>query len=169
MNASDRLSRRALFGMVSGRKRGREAAGGVSGLDPLAVRADRLFSQGQYLEAEALYAELIEREPGHQAALHRRGLCLMRLDRHSAARAAWDQLLTLNPDDPAALLHQGLSYAIEGSVDEAVTVWRRYRNYHRIELQRELNLILALADDGRLPAAEELVERVEAALSGDSG
>ncbi|MFN2287068.1 MAG: tetratricopeptide repeat protein [Chromatocurvus sp.] len=166
MGSRDSLSRRALFGMLVGRRKVQAAGTGLSGIDPLAVRADRLFRAARYPEAEALYAELLEHEPGHLEARHRLALCLMHAERYSQARAAWDIVLEYQPDDPAALLYQGLSHAHEDAVDLALETWRRYRNYRQVELQREINLILALADEGRRLCAGEMVERVEAALAG---
>jgi len=167
MSSGDQVSRRGLFGLLGGRKRVQAAEAGVSGVDPLAVRADRLLKEQRYLDAEALYAELIEREPDHHEARHRRALCFLRTGRHGQARAAWDEVLERTPEDPTALLYQGLSHAQEGAADEAVAIWRRYKNYRQVELQREVNLIMALADEGRCPAPEEMVERIETALAGD--
>lgn len=167
MSSGDQVSRRGLFGLLGGRKRVQAAEAGVSGVDRLAVRADRLFRQQRYLEAEALYAELIEREPDHREARHRRALCLLRTGHHGQARAVWDAMLERLPDDPTALLYQGLSHAQEGSADLAVASWRRYKNYRQVALQREVNLIVALADEGRCPESEDLVERIETALAGD--
>ena len=167
MSSGDQLSRRGLFGILGGRKRVQSDATGVSGIDPLAVRADRLFKDRQYAQAEALYAELVEREPEHLEARHRRALCLMHCERYAKARAVWEQVLAAAPDDPTAVLYQGLSHAREGSVDLALAAWRRYKNYHQIELQREINLIVAMADDGRDLEPGDLVERVETALAAE--
>ncbi|MFN2329548.1 MAG: tetratricopeptide repeat protein [Chromatocurvus sp.] len=165
MGSRNSLSRRALFGMMVGRKKVQAAGNGMSGIDPLAVRADRLFRAARYAEAEPLYAELLEHEPEHLEVRHQLALCLMHTGRCPQARAAWDIVLAHQPDDPAALLYKGLSYAREGVIDLALETWRRYRNYRQVELQRELNLILALADEGRGLCAQEMVERVEAALA----
>lgn len=167
MSSGDQLSRRGLFGILGGRKRVQSDATGVSGIDPLAVRADRLFKDRQYAQAEALYAELVEREPEHLEARHRRALCLMHCEHYAEARAVWSQVLEQVPDNPTALLYQGLSHAREGSVDQAVAAWRHYRNYRQIELQREINLIVALADDGRSLDPEDLVDRIETALAAE--
>ena len=166
MTRPDELSRRALFGLLSGRNRVSSAGDGRSGLDPLAARADQLFKNGDFRQAAALYADMFEREPEQLEALRRQGLALMHAGIFEDALAVWERVLTMAPDDPAARLYQGLTHARAGSVDEAVAAWRCYRNYHQIELQRELNLIVALADDGRSPDAETLVERVETALQG---
>ncbi|MGY6554833.1 MAG: tetratricopeptide repeat protein [Wenzhouxiangella sp.] len=167
MGSGDQVSRRGLFGLLGGRKRVQAAEAGVSGLDPLAVRADKLFKDQRYAEAEALYAKLIEREPEHQEAQHRRALSLLRAGRHMEARAVWDAVLNKAPEDPTALLYQGLSHAQDGSPELAVACWRRYKNYRQVELQREVNLIVALADEGRCPGPKEMVERIESALLDD--
>lgn len=164
MSTSDRISRRGLFSIIGGQKRV-AAAGGVSGLDPLAARADRLFRQDEFTQAETLYAEMIEREPEHLEAYRRRGICLMRAENYAEAHECWESLLAIAPDDPGALLYQGLTHARQESVDSALALWQRYRNFQQVELQREINLILALAEDGRLPETLEIVARIEAALA----
>lgn len=167
MSSDDQLSRRGLFGILGGRKRVQSARSGVSGLDPLSVRADRLFNECQYAQAASLYKELIAREPEHLEARHRHALCLMHSALHTEARASWGEILKRAPDDPMATLYQGLSHAREGSVELAVAIWRRYKNYRQIELQREINLIVALADDGRDLEPADLVERIETALAAE--
>ena len=80
-----------------------------------------------------------------------------------------EQLLDRQPEDATALLYVGLSHAHDGAADKAVTVWRQVEDYQRIIVQREINLILFLADSQQLPSAEVLVEQLVRAIAEQNG
>jgi len=156
-----KLSRRELFGRVVGRSRSEARAEQAPDEHPATLRADELLRTGDFEKAAELYARLLLREPDFHPGYRRLGWCYLQLGQTSAARRVLEDLLARSADDATALLFVGLSHAKDGSADNAVTVWREVHDYNRIVVQREVNLILFLADSGEMPAAGDLVERIE--------
>ncbi|MFP4208065.1 MAG: tetratricopeptide repeat protein [Wenzhouxiangella sp.] len=159
------LSRRELFGRLTGRSRSEAAAEREPDRHPSALRADELLASGDYQKASELYARLSLRDPDFLEAYRRLGWCYLRLDMTSEARRVLEQLLDKQPDDATALLYIALSHAMDGSADNAVTVLREVHDYNRIVVQREVNLIQFLADSKELPGAEDIVERLERVIA----
>jgi Flp pilus assembly protein TadD len=155
------LSRRELFGRLTGRSRSEAAAEREPDRHPSAQRADELLADGDYQKASELYARLTMREPGFLEAYRRLGWCYLKLDMTAEARRVLEQLLDNEPEDATALLYIALSHAMDGSAENAVTVLRDVHDYNRIVVQREVNLIQFLADSQEMPGAEDLVERIE--------
>ncbi|MEE4639178.1 MAG: tetratricopeptide repeat protein [Wenzhouxiangella sp.] len=155
------LSRRELFGRLTGRTRSDTAAERSPDRHPSALRADELLAAGDYQKASELYARLVLRETDFLEGYRRLGWCYLKLDLTAEARRVLEQLLDQRPEDATALLYIALSHAMDGAADNAVTVLRDVHDYNRIVVQREVNLIQFLTDSGEMPDAEDLVERIE--------
>lgn len=155
------LSRRELFGRLVGRQRSESMAERAPDHHPASLRADELLRAGDFQRAGELYARLVLQAPEFNEAYRRLGWCHLKLGRMGPARQTLEQLLEREPADATALLYVGLSHALEGSAEHALTVWRDVHDYNRIVVQRELNLILFLHDSGETPAADELAERIQ--------
>lgn len=161
----DKLSRRELFGRVTGRSRSEARAEQAPDEHPAAQRADDLLRQGDYQKASELYARLLMREPDFLQGYRRLGWCYLKLEQTAEARRVLEDLLERQGDDATGLLYVGLSHAMDGAADNAVTVWRDVHNYNHIVVQREVNFILFQSDSGETPSAEDLVERIEKAIA----
>jgi len=155
------LSRRELFGRLTGRSRSEAAAEREPDRHPSAQRADELLASGDYQKASELYARLTMRQPDFLEAYRRLGWCYIKLDMTTEARRVLEQALDKKPEDATALLYIALSHAMDGSADNAVTVLRDVHDYNRIVVQREVNLIQFLTDSQEQPGAEDMVERLE--------
>jgi len=155
------LSRRELFGRLVGQSRSETRAEQAPDEHPAALRADELLRAGDYQKASELYARLVLKDAGFLNAYRRLGWCYLKLEQTGEARRVLEELLARESDDAVALLYVGLAHAMDGAAEKAVTVWRHVHDYNRIVVQREVNLILFLADSGDLPAADNLVERIE--------
>ncbi len=162
---NSKLSRRELFGRLAGRSRSETRARQAPDEHPATLRADELLRGGDYEKAAELYARLLMREPEFPQGYRRLGWCYLKLGQTSEARRVLEDLLQREGDDATALLYIGLSHAMDGAADKAVTVWRDVHDYNRIVVQREVNFILFQADSGQAPDAEYLVERVEKVIA----
>ena len=160
---SRRFSRRNLLRWLTGQKEDRPGVSGL-GFDSNERKADQLVREQRYDEALAHYERVIEREPGHREALRYAGWCLWKLARHDEARSRWRQLLEAYPDDQAARLYIGLSYASQQRMDEAVIEWREYRDYSKVLIMRQVNLVLFDHAEGEVLDADAIVRRVENAI-----
>lgn len=159
------LSRRELFGRLTGRSRGETVAEKSPDRHPSTLRADELLRAGDYQKASELYARLALREPDFLEGYRKQGWCYLKLAKTAEARRVLEQLLERRPDDATALLYIALTHAMDGSVEGAVTVLRDVHDYNRIVVQREVNLIQFLSDSGEAPTAEDLVERLERVIA----
>lgn len=157
---SSKLSRRELFGRLAGRSRSPARAEQAPDEHPAALRADDLLRRGDYEQAGELYARVLMRAPDFLQAYRRLGWCYLKQGQTGEARRVLEDLLQRQGDDATALLYVGLTHAMDGSADKAVTVWREVHDYNRIVVQREVNLILFLSDSGQVPEAADLVERI---------
>ena len=155
------LSRRELFGRLVGRSRSETMAERAPDEHPASLRADELLHSGDFQAAGELYARLVLQAPDFNEAYRRLAWCHLRLGRTSEARQALEQLLEREPADATSLLYIGLSHAMDGAAEHAVTVWRDVHDYNRIVVQREVNLILFLHDSGDTPGPEDLSERIQ--------
>ncbi len=163
IDTTRRFSRRNLLRRLGGQKEDRPGASAL-GFDTLARQADRLVREQQYEQALLLYRRMIEREPSHREAWRYKGWCLLKLGRPVEAREALEKLLNSNPDDGHALLYTGISHALENNIEAALEVWRRYRDYSRVLIVREINLILFEADQEEPLEGEALARRIEDAI-----
>lgn len=159
------LSRRELFGRLVGQSRSETRAEQAPDEHPAALRADELLRAGDYQKASELYARLVLKDAGFLNAYRRLGWCYLKLEQTGEARRVLEELLARESDDAVALLYVGLAHAMDGEAEKAVTVWRHVHDYNRIVVQREVNLILFLADSGDPPAADNLVERIERVIA----
>ncbi|NDY95717.1 tetratricopeptide repeat protein [Wenzhouxiangella limi] len=159
------LSRRELFGRLTGRSRSEASAERSPDQHPSTLRADELLRAGDYQKASELYARLTLREPDFLEAYRKQGWCYLKLAKTAEARQVLEKLLEQQPEDATALLYIALSHAMDGSAENAVTVLRDVHDYNRIVVQREVNLIQFLTDSAEMPSAEDLVERIERVIA----
>lgn len=132
--------------------------------DMLGREADRLIREQQYEPALAVYERMIEREPRHREAWRYKAWCLIKLNRPAEARDALQTVLKSDPDDGPALLYTGLAYAIEDEVERALEVLRRYRDYTKVLIMREINLMLYEVEQDEPLQGKDLVRRIENAI-----
>ena len=118
-----------------------------SGVEPLAVEADRLLREENFIEAIAKYREVLDGEPLHIEALRKSGYCHYRLGEMDPARELFEEVMRHRPRDPFCLLYTGLSFAKEGELEWAMSAWKGYFNLEQHLVQRAINLHLALYED----------------------
>lgn len=159
------MSRRELFGRMVGQSRSATRAEQAPDEHPATLRADDLLRAGDYEKASELYARLIMREPDFLQGYRRLGWCYLKLGQTAEARRVLEDLLARQGDDATALLYVGLTHAMDGAPDKAITVWRDVQDYNRIVVQREVNFIIFQHDGGTTPEAQDLVERIESAIA----
>jgi predicted O-linked N-acetylglucosamine transferase (SPINDLY family) len=73
-------------------------------------RAVELHSRGDPQQAAALYADILQAEPGHPDALHLMGVTETQLGRAESGLALIAKSLAVNPHQPVAIANQGNAY-----------------------------------------------------------
>ena len=134
------------------------------GFDNLGREADRLIREQQYEQALAVYERMTARDPGQREAWRYKGWCLIKLERPAEARDALHTLLKSHPDDGPALLYAGMTHAMEGDVELALDVWGRYRDYTKVLIMREINLMRYEADQDEPLEGSDMARRIEDAI-----
>src|ERR1035437_9412355 len=77
------------------------------------------------IEAEALYREILETEPGHKTALSMLGLVLMNRQENSEAEALFLRHLDVDPDNPLTLHCLGRLLQGQSKDREAIVYFQR--------------------------------------------
>ncbi|MCA1780044.1 MAG: tetratricopeptide repeat protein [Xanthomonadaceae bacterium] len=158
-----RLSRRNLLRRLGGQHEDRPGKAAM-GIDNLGREADSMIREQQYEKALAVYERMTERDPRHREAWRYRGWCLIKLNRPAEARDALQTLLKSHPDDGHALLYTGMTHAMQDDVELALDVWRRYRDYTKVLIMREINLMLYEADQDESLQGKDLIRWIEDAI-----
>jgi protein O-GlcNAc transferase len=108
---------------------------------------------GRFLEAEAIYRQILSRQPNHADALHLLGVIALQAGRNDMAIGLIRQSIALKPNYAEAQSNLGLALQAKGQLDEAIAAFS-----HAITLNSNLpkahnNLGIALRDSGQLDQA----------------
>lgn len=114
---------------------------------------------GRTAPAEAHYLEALERKPDYADAWLNLGLTRLVAEDYPGARQAFERLLALEPDSPAALGNLALVAQREGRPAEAERLWRRVLDQHPDHAPTLYALGDLLVEQGRLDEAQPLLER----------
>jgi tetratricopeptide (TPR) repeat protein len=87
------------------------------------------FFQDRELEAEALFADLVRRFPGHTEARLWNIRCLVLLGDHGAAEECLKEELALNPSDWRVYFQYALLAALRGDTETRLTMLRNAEVY----------------------------------------
>jgi protein O-GlcNAc transferase len=122
-------------------------------LSPLLRDAVQHHQSGRLPQAEALYREVLAREPQHPQALHYLGLIAHQVGRHGVAVQLMTQAAAFAPGDAALRSNLGEAYRLSGRFAEAIASFKA-----ALALQPEFpdalnNLGAALVALGRLDEA----------------
>jgi len=87
--------------------------------------ATSLEDQGQLLEAEALYRNILRAEPGHALCLVRLGLACAAFERFEEAISCYDQALATNPDQADVHSYLGNAHYVCGRAEQAIAHYEK--------------------------------------------
>jgi len=99
------------------------------------------------------------------AALHEEARALLAQARYAEARKVEEQLLHHRPDFTPALNNIGVTYAVEGQLDQAITTARRVLALDPDNFHALANLVRFSCLSGRVDEAREWAERLKAVES----
>ena len=87
------------------------------------------------------------------------GAAYEQVSRFDDARAAWNQALSLSPDNPDVLANAAISAMTRGDAAGAETLLRRAAAQPAASLKVKLNLAMALGLQGKMGEAEQILRR----------
>lgn len=96
-----------------------ELARGDADLDRLAERALLLARLGRIEEAKAQYLEVLQKDPGHFAALNNLGTLLSETGYRTAARTVFAEAVRRHPDQPTPHANLADLFVLDDELDEA--------------------------------------------------
>lgn len=137
------------------------------------MAGDRLFQtafdlhrNGQLSEAEALYRQLLAREPGHSPCLHLLGLLCHQSKRHKLAVELISQALAAEPNNADYLNNLGAALRADGQVAQAITCYQKALRIAPQDPGVQNNLANAYLDSGAYAAAATGYRNLLRALPG---
>ena len=119
------------------------------GIQALFAEAAKLHGAGRLAKAEALYKQLIEREPGHGAALRNLGLIALQQGDPARAMVLLERAVAAAPQDPQIWRSLGKLQLSRGAQEAAIASFRRALALRPAEAQQRRDLVEALIATGR--------------------
>lgn len=127
----------------------------------LLMEGNKHLEHGDYKAAAEQYRACVKHESGFLEAHRRLGYCLYRLGRYIQAKVEFERVLYNRNSDNFSCLYLGLCLARLGKAEKAAAVWKNYFNPDEIDIQREINVQLALLETDHPPSPEEMSDAVE--------
>lgn len=124
-----------------------------------------LFQKGEYEQAAIELRQLLNNKPDYLPAQKLFCLCLLKANHFLHAQQVLQEVKSRHSSDSFCPLYQGLIAAKQGELNKAVQIWQDYKNLRQPIIQREINLQLALVEQGMINDPQETVLKVEQAIS----
>jgi tetratricopeptide (TPR) repeat protein len=123
-------------------------------------RGNKLFEQGAYSEAAALYEEAIEFDPSHAESLNNLGSALLRLGRHEQAEPHFRQAMAIKPNYSDPYSNLGNLLRLNSKLSESEAMLRRALKLSPKSLDARIGLGSTLVVQGRLRDARACFAKV---------
>ncbi len=115
-----------------------------------------LVEAGRAFEAVRFLEKAVELSPQDWRAFSSYGVALDQIGEHKLARSKYDMALVFAPESPMIMNNKGLSFALDGDLDQAKVVLRRAATMRGSDARIRQNLALVLAMKGEMAEAERL-------------
>ena len=116
------------------------------------------LANGDAKQAETQFRKVLEIASNDVAALNDLGIALDLQERHEEAQAAYQSALAQRPGMRAAQVNLGLSFALGGAADRALTILRPLADDPAAEGKVREDLAVALALAGDRGAADKVLQ-----------
>jgi len=136
-----------------------------SGFTPTLLQADKHLANQEYRKALEYYLAYLQTEPNQLGVLKKCGYCYFRLHEFEQARKFFQKAMAIRPKEQFCILYQGLSYAYEGDLEQAIATWKAYFNLDTPLIQREINVLIGLYETGEELDYQQVVQDVEKAIA----
>jgi diguanylate cyclase (GGDEF)-like protein len=133
----------------------------------LNVSADRLFAQGLTYDAIAEYKKALTVDEGNLLARNSLGVCYARLNKYSAARTIFQELVTLHPDHVMPLYNYGCACLKDGDPEAARQAFEQVLTIRADHVFALVRLGLMAEEEGDFERAWSLYEQVKAMPDGE--
>ncbi len=118
-----------------------------------------LHREGRLDEAEAVYRDLLEQQPGTAEVLHTLGVLQAQRGQLGEAEALMEQALQADPGHVTALINRGNLLRALGRAEEALASYERAVEFQPENPKLQLDLGLLLAGQGRMAEALAAYDR----------
>lgn len=134
---------------------GNQATPDKIAVDALFLQAQKAHTDGRLAEAQARYAAILERHPGHPEANHFQGLLSHQTGRTQSALPLIERSLSLRPQNKLFLTNAGLIYQTVGDWKKAEAAYRGLTRLMPKDGMAWQNLGRILLQQGRIEEAEQ--------------
>jgi tetratricopeptide (TPR) repeat protein len=126
-------------------------------------RAQKLFVDGKWEEAIAVYTEMAGIDPLHEDTHYYLGNCLLEIERYAEAGASWRELVRLNAGSSRAWIQLGILYTLPaaGELFDLDAAAKAFEAAHRINREESRPPMLwgeVEVAQGKLDAAQKNLE-----------
>ncbi len=122
--------------------------------------ANLLQESGDFIGAESLYRQALEKRPSLFEARYNRALCLVKLGQPEEAISEFRAVIAVQPTNSGARLNLGSALAAQNRLAEATEVFQQQVSLTPDNTDARFNLAKVLQQLGRLPEAQEQFEAV---------
>jgi len=133
----------------------------------LNISADRLFAQGETYDAITEYKKALSADDGNLLASNSLGVCYARLNKYSAARAIFQDLVSRHPDHIMPLYNYGCACLKDGDPDAAREAFEQVLAIKGDHVYALIRLGLMAEEGEDFERAWELYEKVRTMPEGD--
>ena len=126
----------------------------ISDAEQAFYRAQSLFNEGQFSEAEGICGDILADAPGIQSVLHLAGLSCLQLDRVAPGAEHFARAVEAGKADPQLFLHYGIALSRLRDVDGATKAYGEAIRLNPDFLEAHRNLGRMCLENGRQDEAE---------------
>ncbi|MDD5723252.1 MAG: tetratricopeptide repeat protein [Syntrophales bacterium] len=135
------------------------------------IKADTLLARKDYRGAIELYKEHLVQHPGDSNAKSNLGFAYFKAGMLDNAAEEFQSSLKITPGDPFSTLYLGATYLKQKKLTQAITVWEKYKDSERSQVEKEIERQLALlrtassvTESGKF-TAQEIAEQMEQSIA----
>lgn len=132
----------------------------ISRLQKKLQQAVNLHQIGQFRQAEVLYKQILNKDPGHVDALQYLGIVSHQQGKSELAVKYISKAFRLKPDDPDICFHLGIVYQALNNYEKGADCYRCAIRLKPDHMEAQSNLGIILADQGKYDEAVACFNKV---------
>lgn len=132
--------------------------------DTTLAKANAAYREKDYAGAASLYREFSKTDPNNLEARQRLGRSLYQCGKYVQAKIEFQRALRIDPADNYSKLYLGLALARMDKTETALETLKTFFDPKQIELQREINIQIAMAETDDQLTGTEIADNIERCL-----
>ena len=133
-------------------------------MDSTLDKANQAYKEKDYATALCLYREFTLGNQNNLEARQRLGRCMYENKKFLQAKIEFSRALKMDKDDNYSKLFLGLAHARQEEVAKAIDTLKTFFDPKQVDLQREINIQIALAETDDAITGAEIADAIEAVV-----